>query len=120
LYGLLGVGYKPVNNRAKYVLDIGLGAHIVNHRKFFLNTEYASQINTDFKNKLYETDSFKILTGYNFNKMLRLFAGPSINLTSAEISDDAEVRGWVLHRHITDKNINTSFIGVTGGLQFVW
>jgi hypothetical protein len=120
LYGLLGVGYKPVNNRAKYVLDIGLGAHIVNHRKFFLNAEYASQINTDFKNKLYETDSFKILTGYNFNKMLRLFAGPSINLTSAEISDDAEVHGWVLHRHITDKNINTSFIGVTGGLQFVW
>lgn len=120
LYGLLGVGYKAVNNRAKYALDIGLGAHIINHRKFFLNTEYASQINTDFKNKLYETDSFKILTGYNFNKTLRLFAGPSINLTSAEISDDAEVRGWVLHRHITDKNINTLFIGVTGGLQFVW
>jgi hypothetical protein len=120
LYGLLGVGYKPVNNRAKYALDIGLGAHIINHRKFSLNAEYATQLNTDFKNKLYETDSFKVLTGYNFNKTLRLFAGPSINFTSAEISDEAEVHGWILHRHLTDKNINTSFIGVTGGLQFVW
>jgi hypothetical protein len=120
LYSLLGFAYQFGNYKSKYAFDIGFGAHIVNHSKFSLNAEYATQLNTDFKNKLYETDSFRILTGYKFNKFMRLFAGPSINLTSAEISDEAEGHGWILHRHLTDKNINTLFIGVTGGLQFVW
>ncbi|MDN5286674.1 MAG: carboxypeptidase-like regulatory protein [Mucilaginibacter sp.] len=120
LYSLLGFAYQFGNYKSKYAFDIGFGAHIINHSKFSLNTEYTSQVYTDFKNKLYQTNSIKVLPGYKFNKFMRLFAGPSINLTSAEIGDEAEVHGWILHRHLTDKNINTLFIGVTGGLQFSW
>ena len=120
LYSLLGVAYQFGNYKSKYAFDIGFGAHIVNHSKFSLNAEYASQVTTDFKNRLYQTNSIKVLPGYKFNKFMRLFAGPSINLTSAEISDEAEVHGWILGRDLTDKNINTPFIGVTGGLQFIW
>ena len=120
LYGLFGVGYKPGSEKIKYALDLGFGAHIINHTKFFLNAEYAAALITDLDKKLYQTSSFKVLPGYKVNKHWSLFAGPSINLASTDTGDDVKIHGWVLGRSVTDNHINTSFIGVTGGVQYVW
>src|ERR1700754_2753419 len=79
LYGLIGAGYQFGDTQARYALDIGFGAHIINHDKFYLNGEFVTQLTTDFKDKLYQTDSFKILPGYKLSKLVRLFAGPSFN-----------------------------------------
>jgi hypothetical protein len=119
-YSLFGVGYKFTADENRYALDIGFGAHVVNHSKFILNGEYISQLTTDTKKKFYQTNSLQLLPGYKLSKTLRLYAGPSINLTSADISDEAKVYGWILNKHINNNHINTLFVGVTGGLQFVW
>jgi hypothetical protein len=120
LYGLIGAGYKFGNDEVKYALDIGFGAHIVNKGKFSLNGEYATQLITDTEKKFYQTDSFKILSGYKLNNHLRLFAGPSLNIISADVSDGAKVNGWVLSNHISNDKLTAVNVGITGGLQLVW
>jgi len=120
LYGLIGAGYKFGNDEVKYALDIGFGAHIVNKGKFSLNGEYATQLITDTEKKFYETDTFKILSGYKLNNHLRLFAGPSLNIISADVSDGAKVNGWVLSNHISNDKLTAINVGITGGLQLVW
>jgi hypothetical protein len=117
MYGLIGGGYKLGDASSKYAFDLGFGAHIINHPKFSLSSEYVIQIFT----KSYQTQSFRLLPGYKLTKLLRLFAGPTFNITGADPNDDAQIRGWELSKHIgTDNNITTLSIGITGGLQFVW
>jgi hypothetical protein len=121
LYGLIGAGYKFDDTQAKYALDIGFGAHIVNHAKFSLNGEYVAQLTTDFKDRSYQTSSFKILPGYKLNKLIRVFAGPSFNIISADVNDDVKIHGWELSKSISSDNKLTALnIGITGGLQLVW
>ncbi|MBB6112558.1 hypothetical protein HDF23_005333 [Mucilaginibacter lappiensis] len=120
MYGLIGAGYKFGNAASKYVFDLGFGAHIVNHSKFSLNGEYTVELITDTKKKFYQTQSFKLLPGYKLNKLLRLFAGPTFDITGSDPNDDAQIHGWELSKHISGNNITTVSIGVTGGLQFVW
>ena len=121
LYGLLGIGYQFDDTPAKYALDIGLGAHLINHTKFYLNGEYVAQIITDFKDKTYQTDSFKILPGYKLSKLVRLFAGPSLNIISADVNDNVKIHGWELSKSISsDNKLIAVNIGITGGLQLVW
>lgn len=121
LYGLIGAGYKFGDTQFKYALDIGLGAHIINHDKFYLNGEYVAQIITNFKDRSYQTSSFKMLPGYKLSKLVRLFAGPSFNIISADVSDNVKNHGWELSKSISSDNKLTALtIGVTGGLQLVW
>jgi len=121
MYGLIGAGYKFGDASSKYTFDLGFGAHIINHSKFSLNGEYVVELITDTKKKFYQTQSFKLLPGYKLTKLLRLFAGPTFNITGADPNDDAQIHGWELSKHISsDNNITTLSIGVTGGLQFVW
>ncbi|WPU93224.1 hypothetical protein SNE25_28290 [Mucilaginibacter sabulilitoris] len=120
LYGLIGAGYKFDSTEPLYALDIGFGAHIVNHTKFSLNMEGTSQLTTNFKRKFYQINSFKVLPGYKFSKLIRVFAGPSFNVTSADLSDEAKINGWLLNRYIGSDKLTALSIGVTGGLQLVW
>jgi len=122
LYSLLGISYKSSSSNAKYLFDVGLGVHIVNNNKFFLNGEYvnSSTLNTALKNDVYHTNSLKVLPGYKISKHLELFAGPSINLTSSEADDAAKVHGWIINNSTSNNHINTASVGITGGLQWTW
>ncbi|SDS15259.1 hypothetical protein SAMN05216490_0633 [Mucilaginibacter mallensis] len=122
LYSLLGIGYRFGSDKDKYLLDVGLGAHIVNNKRFFLDAEYvnSSSLNTNPKKDVYHTNSLKVLPGYKISKHLGLFAGPSINLTSLQAGDADKVHGWVIENSINNNHINTTSIGITSGLQFMW
>jgi hypothetical protein len=120
LYSILGFGYKFNNDQLKYAIDFGLGAYIVNRTHFSLANEYVSQVNTDFKKKFPQVYSIKVLPGYKPNKHLRLFAGPSINFALGHLSDIEEIPGWVINKHINGNELNAFYVGLTGGLQFVW
>ncbi|MDN3549581.1 hypothetical protein [Mucilaginibacter aquaedulcis] len=121
LYGLVGAVYKFDDAQAKYALDIGFGAHIINHNKFYLNGEYVAQLTTNFHDKFYQISSFKILPGYKLNKLVRFFAGPSFNITSADVSDNVKIHGWQLSKSISNDNkLSAVNVGITGGLQLVW
>lgn len=119
-YSLLGAAYKPGNDKLKYGLNIGLGAHIINRPKFCLNTEYVAGVITDINKSLDQYYALKLMPGYNITRTVRLFAGPSLNFTTADAVDYVRDYGWILNKHQANAHINTTYIGVSGGLQFVW
>ena len=122
LYSLVGIGYKLGADKNKFLLDVGLGAHIVNNNRFFLDGEYvnSSSLNTDPKKDVYHTNALKILPGYKINKHLALFAGPSINLTSSTANSTADIHGWIINNNTNNNHTNTAYVGINGGLQWMW
>lgn len=120
LYSLLGVGYTLRPNKDRYLLDVGLGAHITNNKRFFLNGEYVFSLNSDLKKDPNYTSSVKMLPGFKLNKHLVLFAGPSVNLISQMVNDQTKIHGWVIKNYSSNNNINTAAVGITGGLAFMW
>jgi hypothetical protein len=120
LYSLLGVGYAFSPNRDRYLLDVGLGVHIANNKRFFLNGEYVYTLSTDLKKDLNYISSIKVLPGFKLNKHFGLFAGPFINFTSQQLDDQSKIHGWVIKTYGSNNNVNTASIGITGGLAFMW
>jgi len=117
LYGIIGGGYKFSNDQAKYAIELGYGAHIVNNTHFTLDAEYGYQVAVGQKNKSWQSSSFKLLPGFKLNHTLQLFAGPSINYASFNRDNNLDVPFWVLHRATNIDNIDVLHIGITGGLQ---
>jgi hypothetical protein len=121
LYSILGIGYKFGSERTVYQLNMGIGAHLIDHRIFFFNTEVSQSITTDFKGNDYQIYSFKTLPGIRFSKHIKLFAGPSLNDSSA---DPALLKlpatGWLLRKYGNDSSAHRLSLGLSGGLQYVW
>ena len=121
LYGLIGVGHRFDKQASSNTIDLGFGAHIINPNLFSLNGEFITRVVTDFKSPAYQVASFKLLPGLNLSKNIRLFAGPSLNITSAEGGDNIPVHGWILSKHISNNGkLSLVNIDFTGGLQLVW
>lgn len=120
LYSLLGAGYALGSDKDKFIFDIGMGVHIVNNRRFFLNGEYVFTLSTDLKKDINYISAIKVLPGFKLNKHLAFFAGPSINLISQKINDQAKIHGWIIRRYSDNSSINTATIGLTGGFTFMW
>lgn len=113
LYGLMGVGYQSVANKTQFLFNIGLGAHIIRHQQLFLNTEYVATFN-----RHYQTNAIRVLPGYHLYKHWDLFAGPSFNIASAEKNDALKINGWILNRSISKAHTNTTYLGLTIGIQY--
>lgn len=120
LYGLIGFGYQPRAQKIQYALDVGMGAHVMNNKKFFLDTECAISFFADFSNKSFRTGSVRFLPGYKLNTHWGLFAGPTINLSSADNDDALKTSGWIWSRSSTNGHVSTTFAGITGGLRYSW
>ncbi|WP_129714708.1 hypothetical protein [Pedobacter sp. SYP-B3415] len=121
LYGLLAVGLRP-EKKARYGLEIGFGAHIVNRRLFGLDAEITSRTFTDFNQHHTSILSVKALPGINITKNIRLFAGPSLFYTSTDVESGELPGGWKVSEHLNSNGtILRSFrAGWAGGLQFNW
>ncbi len=117
LYGIIGGGYKFSDDQAKYAVELGYGAHIINHTRFTLDAEYGYQTAFGDKKKSYQSSSFKLLPGFKLNHTLQLFAGPSINFTSFNRDSKVDLPVWVLNRAANIDNVDVLHIGITGGLQ---
>ncbi|MFA6087721.1 MAG: hypothetical protein WC743_25400 [Mucilaginibacter sp.] len=120
LYTVLGAGYKPGTERMRYQLNLGIGAHLIDHPRFYFNTEFTTSIITDFKENHYQMNSLKALPGIKLNKHIKLFAGPSLNISSAEAGTDMPSTGWIIRKYGGNTNVNILSVGLSGGLQYAW
>jgi hypothetical protein len=120
LYSILGVGYKFGSTDIRYQLNLGIGAHLIDHRIFYFNTELTTSLMTNFKENHYHMDSFKALPGMKLNRHVRLFAGPSLNIASAGLGTAMPATGWVIRTHRSDTDFSRLSIGLSGGLQYAW
>ena len=120
LYSILGAGYKFGSTDIRYQLNLGIGAHLVDHQIFYFNTELTTSLMTDFKENHYQMDSFKALPGMKFNRHVRLFVGPSLNIASAGSGTAMPATGWVIQTYHSDTDFSRLSIGFSGGLQYAW
>lgn len=118
LYGLLGVGYHFKYEEARYVVEAGLGAHLITAKAFRLNAELASAAMTNFEEGVYGRQSLRVLAGYRITPRFELFAGPTFNhlvfeTDQPDIRDDRYLWSWR-----GDDVFNGFYLGGIVGLQF--
>jgi hypothetical protein len=119
MYSLLGIGYQFGKKERKYQLNFGLGAHIFDSGQFHLSTELTTNLITGFKKGVYQRNSLKVLPGFQLNKYLRFFAGPSITVSSPDAGVALPASGLILKKPI-GPNGQVVSAGISGGLQYVW
>jgi hypothetical protein len=119
LYSLLGVGYKPGNDDRKYELNLGLGAHLFSSGRFNLSTELTSNLITGFKKGTYQRNSLKVLPAFKLYRHIRLFAGPSLTVSSPDENVMMPKSGLIL-KEAGSPNGQVVSAGISGGLQYAW
>ncbi len=118
LYGILGLGYNFGGEEARYVLEGGIGAHLISKPAFRLNGELASAAMTSFEDGVYGKQSLRILAGYRITPRIELFAGPTFNHLLFD-SDQTDIRkGRYLWKIQGDDVSNGFYFGGIVGLQF--
>lgn len=117
LYGVLGIGYNFKDIEARYVLEGGIGAHLVAVKRFRMNAELVSTAMTSFEDGLYGKQSLRTFIGYRITPRVELFAGPTFShlLFDADQHDIRDNR--YLWKWSGDGHINGFFIGGMAGLQ---
>ncbi|WP_158800029.1 hypothetical protein [Pedobacter sp. L105] len=118
LYGLIGFGYQPGAEKIQYALNVGIGVHVMNYEKFFLDTECEVLFFVDFSDKSFRTSSAMILPGYKLNKHWEIFAGPAINFASADKDDAVKTNGWIWSRSFNNEHVSTFFFGFKSALFY--
>jgi len=118
LYGLLGIGYHFGHEEARYMLEGGIGAHVVATGAFRLNVELASAAMTHFDDGVYGKQSARVLAGYRITPRLEVFAGPTFNHLLFEV-DQPDIRDgrYLWQWHGADM-FNGCYLGGIAGLQF--
>lgn len=118
MYGILGLGYNLQNEKQRYALEAGLGAHLLTKRAFTLNTEVTSTYLFDFHDGTYHKSSIRILPAYKISKRIEIYAGPSINHIFTNTSKGREmIRNNLWEKSLEPGEVNAINIGVMGGIQ---
>ncbi|MBK1441384.1 hypothetical protein JHJ32_15395 [Parapedobacter sp. ISTM3] len=117
LYGILGIGYNFKHEEARYILEGGIGAHLIAQKAFRLNAELASAAMTSFEDGIYNKQSFRALAGYRVVPGLELFAGPTFNHLLFEADQPAIRDDRYLWTHSGKDYFSGFFIGGIIGLQ---
>lgn len=118
LYGILGAGYNFRYEEARYVVEAGIGAHLITSKAFGLRAELASAAMTSFEDGVYGKQSLRALAGFRITPGVELFAGPTFNHLLSK-TDQPDIHGgryrWQWHG---DDTTNGFFAGGIVGLQF--
>jgi hypothetical protein len=119
LYGVIGFSYQASGELAKYGLQAGIGAHLINGQRFVMDTEYTFLKGIGPNSKSLQVNTLSLLPGLKISRRLQLFAGPRINQTSFNNKYDLKIPGWEINRRTYDDGTYLIQLGVTGGLQLV-
>ncbi len=119
LYSVIGVGYNFKDDEARYVLEGGIGAHLVKWKALRFNTELVSAAMTNFEDGVYGRQSLRALLGYRITPRIELFAGPTFNHLLFK-ADQRDIRNdRYLWKWSSSELVNGFFAGGIAGLQIV-
>jgi len=119
LYGIIGLGYQTRHQEARYLLEGGLGAHLVTTKAFRLSAELASAAMTSFEDGVYGKQSLRILGGWRITPSIELIGGPTFNHLLFD-ADQTDIRdGRYLWQSQSPDVFNGLYFGGMLGLQFL-
>ncbi len=119
LYGVVGARYIFRNEKAKYALEGGIGAHLLRESKVHLNTELVMIHLSDFNDVGYTKIPLRILPAWRPSRHVVIYACPTFNFI---MTNTAEGRKLVKNLVWDDKggrNMEALNIGFTGGLHVI-
>lgn len=120
LYSIIGIGYRPGHNPAKYAYEVGLGGRLIDRRNFTLNLELVTRNLIDFKTRNGQFNSARLLNTIRLNRHFRIISGPTFNFSTTYSEDGMEIKGWKFKETLHGRNrIKTLYGGFNAGLQFV-
>src|SRR5690606_25075194 len=117
LYGILGLGYHLKHYEARYQLEGGFGAHLLNAGVFRTSAELASTVMTNFEDGVYGKQSLRVLGGWHITPYVELVAGPTFNHLLFD-ADQIDIRnGRYLWQSHSDDLFNGLYFGGIVGLK---
>lgn len=117
LYGIIGVGINPQDERTRYALEAGLGAHLPLAKSFRINAEAVHLGLTDFKKGNYAKASLRILPAYRFAQRVEVFGGPAISYAHFTRGKGEELVDHYLWSDKTSRRMHGIYIGGLLGVQ---
>lgn len=117
MYGIIGVGFNPQDERTRYALEAGLGAHLPLGKNFRINAEAVHLGLTDFKKGEYEKASLRIMPAYRFAKRVEVFGGPALCYTRFTKGKGDGLADHYLWSDETTKRKHGMYIGGLLGVQ---
>lgn len=120
LYGLVGAGYYLSDRELSYVVEAGIGAHLINNNTFSLDAEALTRSSTDFDGHELPRASFSLLPEWRMGTHFGIYVGPSISYTYPKRKDAGidKIPGWVLHE--SKSTGRALHLGLSGGLRYRW
>jgi hypothetical protein len=119
MYGILGVGYNLTSSVDQYVLESGIGAHVLNKGAFRLNTEMVSIAMTNFKKGDYSRFSLRLLPALRLANRLEIYAGPTFNYVSTNSETGKELSTRDIWRKTSGNQLHELNVGLMGGLNLI-
>ncbi|GAB3654223.1 hypothetical protein GCM10028791_24780 [Echinicola sediminis] len=119
-YGLLGLAYATEDRQYNWAIDAGLGLHMVKTPYFALDTELFSRTSLGPPKTTVNLAALKLLPAIKINRHFRLFCGPSLNYLYRHNPEENTIPGWIIEDNSNSQAVQGWYIGLSGGLQFVF
>lgn len=116
-YGSVGLGYAAGGLQLCYSLQAAIGAHLLTGRRFGLDAELVSKLNTDFK----QVQSQYFVTALPYIKLTSswdLYAGPAFGVVTAYENTMVDEPAWILHAF--DGRRTMLYGGFNAGIRYSW
>ncbi len=118
LYGIVGIGYNVQNNKQRYAIEAGLGAHLLSKNQFNLNIEVANTSLIDFEKGIYSKGSIRLIPAYKISKNIEIYGGPAISHIFTNTDEGIDmIKNDIWKRSLKEGEMNAVNIGFLGGVQ---
>ena len=120
LYSLIGIGAYVSQPDMRYATEFGLGAQLLNRRKFGLATELVQRMNFDDRMHMQDAQRFslRIIPSWKMTKHWHIYAAPSFIYSEATASKTVSGVQWKAWE--SDRFKNTFHAGGSIGLSYVF
>lgn len=118
-YGVLGLAFQVRPSDTPIGIETGLGIHLVSEPKFRLDLEYSQTYFSDFSGLSNQIQSLRLLPEFLLSKRVTVIAGPSLNFAELDKGQEDFTKGIELFEKVNYGRSMRSYLGMTGGIQFI-
>lgn len=118
MYGIVGLGFNIQNDKQRYALEAGFGAHLLTKNQFTLNVEAANTALIDFKKGMYSKGTIRLIPAYKISKNIEIYGGPAVSHIFTNTPEGIDmIKNDIWKDSLKDGEMNAVNIGFLGGVQ---
>jgi hypothetical protein len=118
LYGIVGLGFNPQNEKHVLARQFGLGAHFFNRPAFRLNSEITVLALENFRRGDFVKFSVSLVPAFKLGTRLEIFGGPSLNLINTNTTEGKKMVDHFMWRNTSSHDhLQGLYVGYVAGLH---